>query len=80
MEGYGNFVKCHLGSGRVLLTAETMKQMESQLPAGQFVRIHKSYLVSLPSVERLSGNVLLVGARELPVGSTYRQEVLRHLK
>jgi DNA-binding LytR/AlgR family response regulator len=80
VEGYGNFVKCHLGSGRVLLTAETMKQMENQLPAGQFVRIHKSYLVNLPSVERLSGNVLLVGARALPVGSTYRQEVLRHLK
>ena len=80
VEGYGNFVKCHLASGRVLLTAETMKQMESQLPAGQFVRIHKSYLVHLTRVERLSGNVLLVGARELPVGSTYRQEVLRHLK
>ena len=80
VEGYGNFVKCHLASGRVLLTAETMKQMEGQLPAGQFVRIHKSYLVNMASVERLSGNVLLVGPRELPVGSTYRQEVLRHLK
>lgn len=80
VEGYGNFVKCHLASGRVLLTAETMKQMESQLPAGQFLRIHKSYLVNLASVERLSGNVLLVGARELPVGSTYRQDVLRHLR
>ena len=80
VEGYGNFVKCHLASGRVLLTAETMKQMESQLPAGQFIRIHKSYLVNLASVERLSGNVLLLGAREVPVGSTYRQEVLRHLR
>jgi len=80
VEGYGNFVKCHLASGRVLLTAETMKQMESQLPAGQFLRSHKSYLVNLASVERLSGNVLLVGAREVPVGSTYRQEVLRHLR
>ncbi|MBO2011863.1 LytR/AlgR family response regulator transcription factor [Hymenobacter negativus] len=80
VEGYGNFVKCHLASGRVLLTAETMKQMESQLPAGQFLRTHKSYLVNLASVERLSGNVLLVGAREVPVGSTYRQEVLRHLR
>lgn len=79
VEGYGNFVKCHLASGRVLLTAETMKQMENQLPARQFLRIHKSYLVHLASVERLRGNVLLVGARELPVGSTYRQEVLRHL-
>ena len=80
VEGYGNFVKCHLASGRVLLTAETMKQMESQLPAGQFVRVHKSYLANLASVERLSGNILLVGQRELPVGSTYRQEVLRHLR
>jgi DNA-binding LytR/AlgR family response regulator len=79
VEGYGNFVKCHLTSGRVLLTAETMKQMESQLPAGQFLRIHKSYLANRAHVERLSGNMLLVGARELPVGSTYRQEVLRHL-
>jgi DNA-binding LytR/AlgR family response regulator len=79
VEGYGNFVKCHLLSGRVLLTAETMKQMESQLPAGQFMRTHKSYLVNLTSVERLSGNVLLVGPREVPVGSTYRQEVLRQL-
>ncbi|SFQ57505.1 LytR/AlgR family response regulator transcription factor [Hymenobacter arizonensis] len=79
VEGYGNFVKCHLASGRMLLTAETMKQMESQLPATQFMRTHKSYLVNLASVERLSGNVLLVGAREVPVGSTYRQEVLRQL-
>ena len=80
VEGYGNFVKCHLAAGRVLLTAETMKHMESQLPAGQFIRTHKSYLVNLARVERLSGNVLLVGPREVPVGSTYRQEVLRHLK
>ena len=80
VEGCGNFVKCHLASGRVLLTAETMKQMESQLPAGQFVRVHKSYLVSLARVERLSGNVLRVGTRELPVGSTYRHDVLRHLR
>ena len=57
-----------------------MKQMESQLPTGRFVRVHKSYLANLASVERLSGNVLLVGQRELPVGSTYPQEVLRHLR
>ena len=80
VEGYGNFVKCHLATGRVLLTAETLKQMENQLPAGQFLRTHKSYLVNLSAVERLSGNVLLVGPREVPVGSTYRQDVLRRLR
>lgn len=79
MEGYGNFVQCHLASGRVLLTAETMKQLESQLPAAQFLRIHKSYVVNLAAIERFSGNILVVGTRELPVSSTYRQDVLRHL-
>jgi two-component system LytT family response regulator len=79
IEGYGNFVKCHLANGRVLLTAETIKQLESQLPAAQFLRIHKSYVINLAAIERFSGNILVVGTRELPVGSTYRQEVLRHL-
>lgn len=37
-------------------------------------------LVNLARVERLSGNVLLVGTHEIPVGSTYRQEVLRQLQ
>ncbi|UYZ61645.1 LytR/AlgR family response regulator transcription factor [Hymenobacter weizhouensis] len=80
VEGYGNFVKCHLASGRVLLTAETMKQMESELPALHFVRTHKSYLVNITRVDRLSGNCLHVGSREVPVGSTYRHGVLASLK
>ena len=63
----------------MLLTAETLRHLENQLPATRFVRIHKSYLVNLAAIERLSGNVLRVGTRELPVGSTYRQDVLRHL-
>ena len=80
LEGYGNFVKCRLASGRTLLTADTLKHLESELPAGQFLRIHKSYVVNLTQVERLSGNVLQVGTHEVPVGTTYRQEVLRHLR
>ena len=79
VEGYGNFVKCHLASGRVLLTADTMKHLEAQLPPPDFLRSHKSYLVGVAHIERLSGNCLRVGARELPIGSTYRQDVLRRL-
>jgi DNA-binding LytR/AlgR family response regulator len=80
VEGYGNFVKCHTSAGRTLLTAETMKQMESSLPATQFLRVHKSYLVNMACVERLSGNSLHIGGREVPVGSTFRADVLRRLQ
>ena len=80
IEGYGNFVKCHLAAGRVLLTADTLKHLASQLPAAGFVRTHKSYLVNVTHIERLSGNCLRVGSRELPIGNTYRHDVLRRLQ
>ncbi|GAA4032789.1 hypothetical protein GCM10022409_16340 [Hymenobacter glaciei] len=44
------------------------------------MRTHNSYLVNLASVERLSGNVLLVGPREVPVHCSHRQKVLRQLQ
>ena len=80
IEGYGNFVKCHLNSGHTLLIADTLKRFENQLSAVEFVRIHKSYLVNVIHIEYFHGNYLRVGNRELPIGSTYRQDVLRRLK
>ncbi|SFQ79665.1 LytR/AlgR family response regulator transcription factor [Hymenobacter arizonensis] len=79
VEGYGNFVKCHLLSGRIILTADTLKHLETQLPTVEFVRVHKSYLVNVSHIEGIQGNCLRVGNRELPIGSTYRQGVLRRL-
>jgi hypothetical protein len=70
----------YVASGRTLLTAETMKQMERGLPASQFLRVTKSYLVNMAWVDRLCGNALLVGGRELPVGSTFRMEALCRLQ
>jgi hypothetical protein len=61
-----NFVKCRLASGCVLLTAETMKQLELQLAGSQFIRVHKFYLVNLAYIERLSDNSLLVGTHKPP--------------
>lgn len=80
IEGCGNFVKCYLQSGRVLLTAETLKHLENHLPTAAFMRTHKSYLVNIAHIERLTGNCLQVGGRELPIGHTYRQDVLRRMK
>jgi len=80
LEGYGNFVKVHLLTGHMLLTPNTLKHLEERLPTGNFLRIHKSYLVNITHIERLSGNYVRVGGRELPLGNTYRQDILRRLK
>lgn len=79
LEGYGNFVKVHQLAGRFLLTPTTLKQLEARLPTADFLRVHKSYLVNMAHIERVSGNHLRVGPHDIPLGNTYRQEVLRRL-
>ncbi len=63
----------------MLLTPLTTAELESRLPTDQFVRIHKSYIVSLSKIERLSGNTLYISDTELPVGITFRRELTERL-
>jgi DNA-binding LytR/AlgR family response regulator len=77
-QSWGNYVKLFL-PGRMLLTPLTTTELESRLPSDQFVRIHKSYIVALSKIERLSGNTLHIGGTELPVGITFRRELAERL-
>ncbi|MFD1139538.1 LytR/AlgR family response regulator transcription factor [Larkinella insperata] len=77
-QSWGNYVKLFL-PGRMLLTPLTTSELESRLPADQFIRIHKSYIIALNKIERLSGNTLYIGETELPVGITFRRELTERL-
>jgi DNA-binding LytR/AlgR family response regulator len=77
-QSWGNYVKLFL-PGRMLLTALTTTELESRLPSDQFLRIHKSYIVALNKIERLSGNTLQIAGTELPVGITFRRELTERL-
>ncbi|CCH52849.1 putative response regulatory protein ypdB [Fibrisoma limi BUZ 3] len=77
-QSWGNYVKLFL-PGRMLLTPLTTTELESRLPTDQFIRIHKSYIVALNKIERLSGNTLHIGDTDLPVGITFRRELTDRL-
>lgn len=75
VESKGNYVRLHSSSER-LLTADTLSNMTKRLGVG-FVRVHKSYVVNLEQITGLEGNRLLIGAEKIPIGNSYRQEVLK---
>ncbi|GAB3701130.1 LytTR family DNA-binding domain-containing protein [Spirosoma flavus] len=77
-QSWGNYVKLFLPR-RMLLTPLTTAELESRLPGEQFVRIHKSYIVALNKIDRLTGNTLHIGDTELPVGITFRRELTDRL-
>lgn len=78
-QSWGNYVKLFT-SQQVYLTPLTMTELEQRLPSNQFMRIHKSYLVSLEYIRHVGGNEVVVGETRLPIGPTYRRELVERLR
>ena len=75
-QAYGNYAKVIQRDGRPLLVTETMTHLEKLLPGDQFVRIHKSYIVSLSGITEYQSSILSVGPVSLPIGESYRKQFL----
>ena len=79
VEGSGDYVKLHLKSApNPLLVRMSGRLLEAELPADQFLRIHKSYIVAIASITAVRKNSVFIKEMELPVGETYR-DALRQL-
>lgn len=76
VESWHEYVRIHTATGGVLVALERLKNLEAQLPAGPFVRVHRSYLVAVGQVTALDGNELLIGAHRVPVSRDLREQVL----
>ena len=73
VEGLKDYIKINLkSSSRPVVTRMSMKAMEDQLPPSKFLRIHKSYIVSIASITSIRKNSVFVGTVELPVGDSYK--------
>jgi DNA-binding LytR/AlgR family response regulator len=58
----------------------TMNELEKDLPEGRFLRIHRSYIVSFAKITAYNQHDVEVGKEELPIGRSYRDEVLKILE
>lgn len=55
-----------------LITYHTLSQMEEKLPVGQFLRIHRSFLIALNKIESYSSTEVKVRGKQIPVGGNYK--------
>ncbi len=58
---------------------DSLKNWTSKLPENQFIQVHKSYIVNSKFVDKISGNILFVKTNKIPIGRTYKQELLKAL-
>jgi DNA-binding LytR/AlgR family response regulator len=76
VEGYKDYIKIHLRNATSpIVTRMSMKTVEELLPAATFIRIHKSYIVSIASITAIRKNSVFLGKLELTVGDNYRDSL-----
>jgi DNA-binding LytR/AlgR family response regulator len=79
LEALGDYVRIHTQAG-VITTHDTLKNLESSLPADGFLRVHRSYVIALEQIRFLEGNRIRIGDLDIPVGQSYRDPLLQYLQ
>jgi len=71
IEGLKDYISIFT-TGERIITLQNMKKMEDTLPERHFVRVHKSYIVSLNKIDSIERSRIWIGDKIIPVGDTYR--------
>lgn len=75
VEAYKDYVKVHLKSkNHPLLSLTSMKNMEELLPKDRFMRVHRSFIISLDHIDSISKNVVHIGDQQIAVGDLYKDQ------
>jgi two-component system LytT family response regulator len=75
IEGLKDYIRIHTANDKIIVW-ENMKDILEKLPAQQFIRIHRSYIIPVNKIKLIEGNrVQLQNQEYLPIGETYRKMV-----
>ncbi len=76
IESLGDYVIIHT-TDQKLTTYDSLKNLDERLSPHGFVRVHKSYLISLDKTEYMEGNLFVIQGHQIPIGNTYKEEVIK---
>jgi len=79
IEGQHEYVTFHTKERRITALF-ALKDLEALLPKEYFVRVHKSYIVSFKHIQDLDKSDVTVSGNKIPVGASYRDELLARLQ
>lgn len=76
IEGLRDYIKIHLASSsKGVLTNMSMKAMEEKLPAGKFIRVHKSFIIAADKVTIIKRDTVCIGSHSIPLSNFYKANI-----
>ena len=79
VEAYGNYVKINM-IDKMIVSHQTLTSLVHHLPENQFIRVHKSFLISIDKIELIEGNRIHIQNHKIPIGKMYKLNVNRLIK
>ena len=79
IESWKDYIKLFLVTGKNLIVKQTITAMENLLSEHKFIRIHRSYMVSINKISGYNGISVQLETKEIPIGRLYKQVVMEKL-
>ena len=78
VEALQNYIAVHTLQKK-FITYLTFKSLQESLPQHIFLKVHKSYIVSLHKIESIEGNEILIGPHHIPISRNMKDEVMEKI-
>jgi DNA-binding LytR/AlgR family response regulator len=79
IESLREYVRIHTATERIVARL-ALQRLEDLLPASNFIRIHRTYIVNIGQVQKIEGNLLHIGKERLPISKGKREEFLKFVE
>lgn len=76
IEGLDDYLKIHIENQKTIVARMTMKSILEKLPANEFARVHRSFIVPISKVNKIRNRVIFIKEEEIPLSSTYEEDFL----
>ncbi|WP_281636735.1 LytR/AlgR family response regulator transcription factor [Flavobacterium marginilacus] len=71
IEGLDDYLKIHIQNQKTIVARMTMKALLQKLPESEFIRVHRSFIVSISKIEKVRSKIIYINDEEIPVSASY---------
>jgi DNA-binding LytR/AlgR family response regulator len=81
IEGLKDYIKIYTSQNpKPIITLNSLKKLQQNLPPGKFSRIHKSYIVSLGHIKAINKTQVVINDKYIPIGESYKNIFLDRME
>jgi len=79
-EGLKDYVKIWMkGNAKAILTLMSLKSLEQELPSDKFMRVHRSFIISLNAIDEIERSQVIINGNRITVSEQYKEAFLQHI-